>query len=154
VRNASPHQGPWPVVSIWHGTAGHTVAPLNARELIDQWTEVHGIDQVADGQDTVHGHARQVFKDADGTVLVESYAIAGMGHGTPVAPGTDEEQCGTVGPFVLDAGICSSYHITDFWGLLDGQEPVPPLRRQMLNHIENMQRKLDELKTKVEQVNQ
>ncbi len=154
VRNASPHQGPWPIVSIWHGTIDHTVSPVNARELVDQWTEVHGIDQIADAQDVVHGHTRQVFMDADGKVLVESYAIAGMGHGTPVAPGTGEEQCGTVGPFVLDAGICSSYHIANFWGLPAQQENVHPLRRQMLNQIEIMQRKLNELKARVEQVNQ
>ena len=154
VRNASPHQGPWPVVSIWHGTEDKTVAPQNARELVDQWTTVHGIDQIADGQETVHGHSRKVFKDADGRELVELYDISGMGHGKPVAPGTGDEQCGTVGPFILDAGICSSYHIADFWSLQAGPGPVAPLQRQMLSQIEKMQKKLDELKIKVLQVKQ
>ena len=30
----------------------------------------------------------------NGTVLVETYMIAGMGHGTPIAPGSGEDQCG------------------------------------------------------------
>lgn len=154
VRNASPHQGPWPILSIWHGTTDHTVAPMNAQELVDQWTEVHGIDQVADGQDTVNGHTRKTFKDADGKVLVESYLIANMGHGTPVSPGSGGEQCGTTGPHILDAGICSSFHIATFWGLIAQSSPDTPLRRQMLDQIETLNKKLNELKSKVEQIKQ
>ena len=30
VRAASPHRGPWPRVSIWHGGADRTVSPVNA----------------------------------------------------------------------------------------------------------------------------
>jgi uncharacterized protein (TIGR02246 family) len=47
-----------------------------------------------------------------------------MGHGTPVDPGQAEEQCGTAGPFILDAGICSSFHIAKFWGL-EGAADLP-----------------------------
>lgn len=118
VRNASPHKGPWPRVSIWQGTADTTVAPMNATELVDQWTNVHGIDQTPDGNDTVNGQAHRVFKDASGIVRVETYMIANMGHGTPIAPGPGEDQCGTAAPFILDAGICSSFRIAKFWGLL------------------------------------
>jgi poly(hydroxyalkanoate) depolymerase family esterase len=121
VRNASPHTGPWPKVSIWHGAAGTTVAPVNATELVDQWTNVHGIDRTPDTTDTVQGHAHEVFTDAGGKPLVEIYTIAGMGHGTPVDPGLGSEQCGTARAFILDAGICSSLQIARFWGL--GQRP-------------------------------
>ena len=95
------------------------------RELVDQWTNVHGIDQAPDGQDLVNGHPHRVFKDANGTVLVETFTVNGMRHGTPIAPGSGEDQCGIPGPFVLDADICSSFHIARFWGLLD-QEPIQP----------------------------
>ena len=32
--------------------------------------------------------------NASGKALVETYSITGMGHGTPVDPGTGERQCG------------------------------------------------------------
>ena len=36
VRSASPrHNGPWPRVSVWHGSADTTVVPSNAREILE-----------------------------------------------------------------------------------------------------------------------
>lgn len=125
VRAATAHAGPWPIVSIWHGDADYVVRPMNQAELMQQWTDVHGIDQSADVQDTVAGHAHRVYRDAAGRARVETYAIAGMGHGTPVDPGNGETQCGTAGAYVLDADICSSYYIARFWGL-DDLDPNPP----------------------------
>jgi poly(3-hydroxybutyrate) depolymerase len=88
VRNASPHKGHFPRISIWHGTADTRVVLTNAAELVDQWTNVHGIDQIPDGQEMINGHAHQVFKDASGKVLVETFMIANMGHRTPDSTGT------------------------------------------------------------------
>src|SRR3954469_24993325 len=34
VRRASPHQGRWPLVSVWHGGADTTVIPPNAIEIV------------------------------------------------------------------------------------------------------------------------
>src|SRR5436305_1467831 len=43
IRRASPqHKGPGPRVSVWHGNADKTVMPPNAREILKQWTDVHG----------------------------------------------------------------------------------------------------------------
>ena len=42
VRAASPHQGRWPMLSIWHGSSDKTVAPSNADAIIRQWCNVHG----------------------------------------------------------------------------------------------------------------
>src|SRR5213595_2635394 len=33
VRNASSHRGPWPKISVWHGSADRTVNPANANEI-------------------------------------------------------------------------------------------------------------------------
>ena len=49
--------------------------------------------------------------------MVEAYAIAGLGHGTPIASRSGEEAVGTPGPFILEAGISSSERIAAFWGL-------------------------------------
>lgn len=130
VRAAYPAwSGPWPLVSIWHGDADYVVRPLNQAELMQQWTNVHGIDQVADVSDTVAGFPHRVYKDAAGQPRVETYAITGMGHGTPVDPGSGETQCGTAGAYILDVNICSSYYIARFWGLddLDGIAPTVAL---------------------------
>jgi poly(hydroxyalkanoate) depolymerase family esterase len=129
VRAASSWSGPWPIVSIWHGDADYTVRPANQTELLQQWTNVHGIDQTADVADTVAGYPHKVYKDSSGTPRVETYAITGMGHGTPVDPGSGETQCGTAGAYILDVNICSSYYIARFWGLddLDGVAPTVAL---------------------------
>lgn len=130
VRAAYPSwTGPWPLVSIWHGDADYVVRPMNQVESMEQWTNVHGIDQVADVSDTVAGYPHKVYKDAAGQPLVETYTITGMGHGTPVDPGSGESQCGTAGAYILDANICSSYYIGRFWGLdnLDGAGPAVAL---------------------------
>jgi poly(hydroxyalkanoate) depolymerase family esterase len=129
VRAASSHTGAWPIVSIWHGDGDYVVRPANLTESMQQWTNVHGIDQTADVSDTVGGFPHRVYKDAGGTPRVETYTITGMGHGTPVDPGTGETQCGTAGAYILDVNLCSSYYIGHFWSLdnLDGNAPIVSL---------------------------
>ena len=39
------------------------------------------------------------------------------GSGTPLATGESEGECGAAGPFLLEVGISSSYHIAKFFGL-------------------------------------
>jgi hypothetical protein len=40
-----------------------------------------------------------------------------MAHGVPLATGSGEQRCGVAGPFLVEVGISSSYHIAKFWGL-------------------------------------
>ncbi|MFC5804098.1 alpha/beta hydrolase family esterase [Streptomyces formicae] len=118
VRAAYPsYAGPYPTMSVWHGTSDSTVAPMNMTELVEQWTQVHGTDTVADVSDTVQGAQHKVYQDGAGAPVVESYAITGMGHGQPVDPGSGATQCGTAGAYVLDVNICASYWIGQSWGL-------------------------------------
>lgn len=125
VRAASTWSGPWPIVSVWHGDADSIVRPINLTESMEQWTNVQGIDQTPDVSDTVAGFPHKVYKDVSGNARVETYSITGMGHGTPVDPGTGETQCGTAGAYILDVNVCSSYYIGRWWGLdsLDGVAP-------------------------------
>jgi poly(hydroxyalkanoate) depolymerase family esterase len=117
VRAASNHDGPFPKVSIWHGTADTTVNAVNATEAVEQWTDVHGLAGEPTTRDTLAGYPREIYENAAGEVVVELVSITGMGHGTPIDPGAGDEQCGTANAFVLDADVCSSIHLTDFWGL-------------------------------------
>jgi poly(hydroxyalkanoate) depolymerase family esterase len=115
VRAASPHSGPWPRVSIWHGAADATVIPQNAAEIAKQWADVHGLQSNPTERSVVDGFPRAVWRNQAGEEVIESYAITGMAHGTPLAPGDAEGQAGVAGAFLLDVGISSSYHIAKFW---------------------------------------
>ncbi|MBU2327081.1 MAG: PHB depolymerase family esterase [Alphaproteobacteria bacterium] len=124
LRGASPHEGPWPTVSVWHGTSDNTVSEANSRAIIDQWRGVHGVDfgaresQLVDG-----GHALETWKDASGRNAIEHYRIVGMGHGTPVDA---TNGYGRPAAHMLDAGISSTVHIARAWGLTPSFE-----RREM-----------------------
>ncbi|MEU3838858.1 PHB depolymerase family esterase [Streptomyces sp. NPDC028635] len=118
VRAARPgYGGPWPTLTVFHGSADYTVKPVNMTDLVKQWTEVQGADQTADVSDTVAGYSHQVYRDGAGRAVVETYSLTGMGHGQPVDPGTG---CGTAGPYLLDAGLCAGYRLALTWGLTTG----------------------------------
>jgi feruloyl esterase len=116
VRNASPHNGPWPKISIWQGDADKTVNPLNAEQITLQWTDVHNLPETPDRIDNIEGHIRRVWLSSAGQILVESHTIEGLGHGTPLATGGSDGY-GTVGPFLIETGISSSSTIAASWGL-------------------------------------
>lgn len=116
VRAATTHPGPWPTVSIWQGGADYTVRPANATELVDQWTDVHGIGQTPTRTDTVAGHPHAVY-ESGGRPVVETYTITAMGHGQPVDPGAGDGQCGQAGAYLLDVNICAAWHLSAGWGL-------------------------------------
>jgi poly(hydroxyalkanoate) depolymerase family esterase len=117
VRSASRHEGAWPTISIWQGSADRTVSPANAAALITQWRGVHGLRSEPSASEVVDGQRRRVWRDADGRDLVEEYSIAGMGHGTPIAG----DGIGRPAPYMLAAGISSTQRIAGFWGLLAGE---------------------------------
>ncbi|MCG7391760.1 PHB depolymerase family esterase [Microvirga sp. ACRRW] len=146
VRDASSHRGPWPKVSVWHGSADATVKPMNAGEIVKQWTNVHGLSMRPSRDEIVDGYPRRVWTNDVGEEVIEEYVITGMAHGTPLATGESENQYGAAGPFLLEVGISSSYHAAKFWGLTERvvskrteaspkvapirQEPVPQQNAQ------------------------
>jgi poly(hydroxyalkanoate) depolymerase family esterase len=119
--------GSYPRVSLWHGGSDYTVSPTNQDELLAQWTDVHGIDAVADASATVSGAQHKQYRGQSGDTLVETWRIPNMGHGTPIDPGFQPAGgCGTTGAFTLDANICSTFYLGQFFGLDPlGQQPVP-----------------------------
>lgn len=120
VRKASKHKGPWPKLSVWHGSADRTVHPANADEIVKQWLDVHGLPSAPMSTADVDGYPRDVWWNEEGETVVESYTITDMAHGTPlgVAEGSDESY-GAAGAFLIEAGISSSYHIANFFGLTE-----------------------------------
>jgi hypothetical protein len=117
VRNASTHTAPWPRVSIWHGTADHTVAPVNAEEEVLQWTNVHGLPLTPTSTETQGIDSIKRYADVGNVVRVEQHLLAGMDHGTPVDPGSGAQQCGTATTYLLDVNLCSARAVAAFFGL-------------------------------------
>ena len=122
VRGAfSGYAGPRPKVAIWHGTSDPTVVPLNAVESRDQWTNVAGVPPTPTGTAALPANTSL---ERYGNDVVRLYRVAGMGHGTPVDPGSGAEQCGTAAAYFLDT-ICSTYHDAVYFGLDGGGGPAP-----------------------------
>jgi poly(3-hydroxybutyrate) depolymerase len=119
VRKASKHKGPWPKLSVWHGSADRTVNPANADEIVKQWLDVHGLPSAPMSTGDVDGYPRDVWWNDDGETVVESYTITDMAHGTPLGSAGSDESYGAAGAFLIEAGISSSYHIANFFGLTE-----------------------------------
>jgi len=130
LRAASSHKGPWPTISVWHGSSDQIVAGSNADDIVRQWRTIHEINVEATPSTTVvDGHSRRVWKDSTGRDAVEQYHITGMGHGTPLATG--HKSLGATGPFMIDAGISSTQRIAHFWGIANsGIEILVPDQRE------------------------
>jgi poly(hydroxyalkanoate) depolymerase family esterase len=115
LRAASAHQGPWPRLSIWHGTSDTTVDKANASASLAQWRGVHGVSQQPDRREQNGAHHRHVWTGVDGREVMEFHSLSGMGHGTPLDPSMGYEQAG---PFMLDVGLSATLGIAEFWGIL------------------------------------
>ena len=128
VKSATAHKGPWPTVSVWHGTSDATVDSSNARAIVDQWRGVQGVCDAPSQADIVDGYPHRTWANSEGREVIEEYIITGMGHGTPLSGREDFGE--TSGPYMLDVGISSTRRIMSFWGI-DGvkrtlnAEPVP-----------------------------
>jgi feruloyl esterase len=119
VRGASEHEGPWPRLSVWHGTADETVAHHNAAALVGQWRDLNGLGPKPSREERASGYTRRIWADASGAELIEEYELDDFGHGAPL----EAAALGQPGPFLMEAGISSTLHIAAFFGLM----PVRPV---------------------------
>ncbi|MCB5203807.1 PHB depolymerase family esterase [Neorhizobium sp. T786] len=114
LRTASPHTGPWPLVSVWHGTEDKTVDKANAQAIVSQWSEVHGVGKRPNQTNYLDGLEHSVWTDGSGRDVIELYCVTGLGHGTPLDATSGY---GQAAPHMLDVGISSTEHIARGWGL-------------------------------------
>jgi poly(hydroxyalkanoate) depolymerase family esterase len=118
VRNAFPsYHGPYPRLVAFHGSMDTTVAPADLQQSVDQWSNVLGIDETADVNETFRTSTHKVFRDASGRSMIETYLINGMGHALTVDVGSNVDQGGATGAFSEDHDIYSSYYTAVFFGL-------------------------------------
>ena len=127
-KDAANHRGHKPTLSVWHGTHDTIVHPANAVAIVDQWRDLHGLGTAEGVVEIADGHRREVWRDPNGRDVIEKYEVQGMGHGTPLDT-RGRESCGNAGPHMLEANICSTRRIADFWGLTgasaERREPRP-----------------------------
>lgn len=126
VRSENPsYSGSYPKVEIFQGSSDLTVNPINATELVKQWTNVHNTDQVADSVNSAfNGNSNVVmkqYKDASGNIVVQSYTISSMQHGIAVDPGTCFQQGGTTAfnSYSFDENFYSSFWAAEFFGIIN-----------------------------------
>jgi poly(hydroxyalkanoate) depolymerase family esterase len=116
VRSATSHDGPWPRVQVWQGTADRTVVESNADSIVRQWTDLHGLGSEPDRSDRVEGYPRRAWLGPAGESVVEHYSITGMAHGIPL-DGSGEDRLGEAGAHMLDVGLSSTARIAAFFGI-------------------------------------
>lgn len=125
--DASRYAGPWPTLSVWHGSADHVVVPSNADDIVGQWRGLTGVGAAPARVETVDGHVRRVWVDASGRAAIEQYVVAGIGHGVPLDT-RHSDSYGAAGPHMLEAGICSTSRIAQSWGLIGDRDARPAAR--------------------------
>jgi poly(hydroxyalkanoate) depolymerase family esterase len=96
-------------VILFHGTADSLVAPINARQLVRQWSQTNRLatDGTTAPSEPVladvttaaipegHTYTRRVYEGSDGSVMIETYLVEHMGHswpgGSPTGSFTDPQ---------------------------------------------------------------
>ncbi len=128
VRDQNPgYTGPWPKVAAFHGSSDFTVTDANVPEIVEQWTNVHQTDAVAEAVEQGYGGAtavtRSSYAASDGRNVVLTYEVAGMGHAVAIDPGNGATQGGAAGAYTADVNLYSCYEAAVFWGLAEGAPP-------------------------------
>jgi len=103
--------GPWPRLSIWHGTADSVVVPDNAAQLAAQWRALHQAPLTPLSDNQVRG-AHYTAWGWGGRIVVERWFLHGRDHGYPVASAG-----GPPGHWVLPEAVPATERIARFWGL-------------------------------------
>ena len=120
VRAAHAFSGARPRVQIWQGTSDTTVVPKNQTELVEQWTNVFGIDATADETEMIGSVAtRNGFKDGS-QVVVETYTVNGMTHAVAVGAEGSTPCPATAGSYFENKGVCATLRAAKFFGIVGG----------------------------------
>lgn len=123
IRSAFDHKGPWPRISVWHGTGDDTVVPANATAIVEQWRGVHGIGPHPSSTKRRGSRTLHIWKNASGRGVIELHTLSGMAHGAPLDTAAGHEKSGA---FFLDVGISSTVETARAWGLGGPKLPTCP----------------------------
>jgi poly(hydroxyalkanoate) depolymerase family esterase len=83
-RSAAPigYRGPWPRLSVWHGTADRVVDPENARLLATQWACLHALGPAATETRQLGNDKHERWCVGDEAV-VELWSLGALAHDWP-----------------------------------------------------------------------
>jgi acetylxylan esterase len=88
VRAAYPgYTAKRPRIQMWHGTNDEVLSYVNFGEALKQWTNIHGIDTIADSKETNYyktGWTRKRYTNANNEVLVETIIEQDLSHNLEV----------------------------------------------------------------------
>ena len=112
------YEGPRPRVSIWHGMEDNLLRAVNLDYQREQWIGALGIDGDADGVKWAEGYAGNVYEDAGGTAVVETFAIPRLGHAVALDLRATSPKCGQAGPYADDVHLCAAAWIARWFDIL------------------------------------
>ena len=112
--------GPWPRLSVWHGTADQVVNDGNAALLVQQWCALHGLAEAPDTTGSLRDErVRYAAWSRDGVPpAVERWTLSGIDHAYPIGPD------GRPGRWVAPTAIDATAEIADFFALGGGHGPA------------------------------
>lgn len=116
VREANGgYRGEYPKMVILQGTNDPVVNPMNANEIMEQWTGLHEIDRDSVSvQEDFQGNSKVIrssWSEGAKKELVVLYEFKGLGHVLAVDVGNEKDQGGSDGLFSVDIGFYSTYWI-------------------------------------------
>jgi poly(hydroxyalkanoate) depolymerase family esterase len=124
VRGQNPdYHGAYPRMIIYQGKMDVVVNKNNGKQLVKQWTVLHGISQTPD--ETIRHFARSgpvernIYNDSSGYPAVIYYRLRGVGHALPVDPGRCAQQGGRLTAFSRDINYNSAYWTAVDFGLIE-----------------------------------
>jgi len=117
------YTGTYPKAMICQGSADFTVSPVNATELMKQWTYMNHADQTVDSTySSFQGNANvtlSIYNDSLGSPAVYSYSITSMPHGIAVDTGSCPRQGGAAATYAIEEpNFHSTYWAADFFNLI------------------------------------
>lgn len=112
------YKGPRPRVSLWHGMEDDLLRAVNLDHQREQWIAALGIDGEPDGVRWVDGYAGNVYENAEGTPVLETFAIPRLGHALALDLRPSSPKCGKEGPYATDVHLCAAAAIARWFGIL------------------------------------
>jgi poly(hydroxyalkanoate) depolymerase family esterase len=123
VRDQNPaYKKAYPKIIIYQGRRDIVVNHKNAHELVEQWTNLHGIDTLA--TDTIRDFANNVnirkytYKNSEKENVVTYYDVKNIGHALMINPGDCRDEGGKMVPFSTDDDFFATYWTAIDFGLI------------------------------------
>lgn len=105
IRNTKPNFTNWPRAIFIHGGQDSVVKPALLQEATKQWEDLHGVSNP-----TVVSNS-EFIRSTYSNKKLETWFLPNFGHAYPL------KECGTVGGYYLNSGICATKAIAEFfWG--------------------------------------